>query len=390
MSKVSPEKTSKRTYGEGRVFRQKRKFADGSIVESGPYWIAYCRRGKPFRESAKTTNEKEARKLLKRRLHEIERPVYVGPSENKLGIEDLEKKVLADYDNNNRRSKKTVEFCFKPLKAFFVFDRLIEITPSRVEQYQKARLAENAARATINRECAYLRRGFKLLVESAEISGAPAIRLLQGENVRQGFINSGDLESLLKQLPSDDARDIAEFLFNSAWRSGEAKTLEWRDVDRDNGMIRLRVENSKNGKPRLLPLLGALTEIIERRAKKRRLDCPYVFHREGKQIRSFRRGFKSAAIAAGFGKIIKDEQTKIEKYVGITPHDMRRSAVRNFRKAGLSENEGMMLSGHKTNAVYRRYDIIDEQDLRESMAKVQDHLARQQNDAKIVSIKAAR
>ena len=28
----------------------------------------------------------------------------------------------------------------------------------------------------------------------------------------------------------------------------------------------------------------------------------------------------------------------------------------------------MMLSGHKTNAVYRRYDIIDEQDIRDSMA----------------------
>jgi len=47
----------------------------------------------------------------------------------------------------------------------------------------------------------------------------------------------------------------------------------------------------------------------------------------------------------------------------------------------------MMLSGHKTNSVYRRYDIIDEQDLRESMAKVQDHLARQ-NSATVVPMKA--
>jgi hypothetical protein len=154
MSEVSFE--VKRSYGEGRVFRQKRKLADGSMVESGPYWIAYCRRGKPFRESAKTTNEKEARKLLKRRLEEIKRPVYVGPSENKLGIEDLEKKIVADYEKHNRRSKQTVEFCFMPLKAFFTFDRLIDITPSRIEQYQKTRLASGKARATANRECAYL------------------------------------------------------------------------------------------------------------------------------------------------------------------------------------------------------------------------------------------
>lgn len=373
MSDVTVEKAAKRAYGEGRVFRQMRKLADGSVVQRGPYWIAYCRRGKPFRESAKTLSEKTAYRFLKKRLDEITRPVFVGPSENKLGIEDAEKKVLADYEKNGRRSKKTVGFCFKPLKAFFTFDRLIDITPSRVERYQGARLEQQAARATINRECAYLRRGFKLLVESGEVSTAPAIRLLQGENVRQGFINAAEFAKLLTHLPSDDARDIAEFLFNSAWRSAEAESLQWCDVDRKAGMIRLRMENSKNGKPRLLPLVGALSEIIERRWNKRRLDCQFVFHRTGRQIKSFRRGWKTACDAIGQPNLV--------------PHDMRRSGVRNFRKAGLSESEGMMLSGHKTNAVYRRYDIIDEQDIRDSMAKVQEHLARQ-NSMVVVPIRA--
>ena len=83
---------------------------------------------------------------------------------------------------------------------------------------------------------------------------------------------------------------------------------------------------------------------------------------------------------------------KASKEIGqlhLVPHDMRRSVVRNFRKAGLSESEGTMLSGHKTNSVYRRYDIIDEQDLRESMAKVQEHLARQ-NSGTVVPMKAAK
>jgi integrase len=194
--------------------------------------------------------------------------------------------------------------------------------------------------------------------------------------VRQGFIDKADFDKLLEHLPSDDERDIVEFLYNSAWRSAEAKTLEWRDIDRDDAMVRLRPENSKNGKPRLLPLIGALQEIIDRRWKKRRLDCPFVFHRDGKQVRNFSRCWKTACKKIG--------------QPGLVPHDMRRSGVRNFRKAGLSESEGMMLSGHKTNSVYRRYDIIDEQDLRESMAKVQEHLARQQKNASVVPIKAAK
>ena len=68
---------------------------------------------------------------------------------------------------------------------------------------------------------------------------------------------------------------------------------------------------------------------------------------------------------------------------------MRRSAVRNFRKAGLSENEGMAMSGHKTNSVYRRYDIIDEEDLRESMGRVQEFLKNQPDDSKVASMKRA-
>ena len=59
---------------------------------------------------------------------------------------------------------------------------------------------------------------------------------------------------------------------------------------------------------------------------------------------------------------------------GLVPHDLQSSAVRNFRRAGLSENEGMKLSGHETDSIYRRYDIISDDDLTESMNRVQEHM----------------
>ena len=62
-------------------------------------------------------------------------------------------------------------------------------------------------------------------------------------------------------------------------------------------------------------------DVIHRRMRLRRLDCPYVFHRSGRPIRSFRKAFKLAAKEIGYPELL--------------PHDMRRSAVRNFRKAGL-------------------------------------------------------
>jgi len=73
-------------------------------------------------------------------------------------------------------------------------------------------------------------------------------------------------------------------------------------------------------------------------------------------------------------------------FEGLLPHDMRRSGVRNFRKSGLSESEGMALSGHKTNAVYKRYDIIRDDDLTDSMARVQEHLKKEAENRKVVPL----
>jgi hypothetical protein len=50
--------------------------------------------------------------------------------------------------------------------------------------------------------------------------------------------------------------------------------------------------------------------------------------------------------------------------VGLLPHDMRRSGVRNLRRSGNDEKDCMEISGHVTGSVFDRYDIIDEDDQR--------------------------
>ncbi len=342
------------------------------------WWIAYSKRGHEFRESAHTADEDKAKKFLNRRLKEREKPTFVGPKEEQLTLDDLEAKILADYEKHNRRSASTATYCLKRVKEYFAFDHLVDITTGRIDQYQQARLHEKAARATIKREMAYLRRGFKLLMEGKQISQTPVIKLLEGENVRQGFINKGDFDTVVASLHQSvhpAVKDIIVFLFHSGWRSGEARTLEWQDVDVESGMIRLRRENNKIKKNRMLPLLGELKDVIERRVNEQRMDCPYVFHRNGKQIKGFMTAWKTACADIG--------------QPGLVPHDMRRSAVRNFRKAGLSETEGMAMSGHKTNSIYKRYDIIDEQDLRESMNKVQGYLRAQPKGSKVTPMRKA-
>ena len=195
----------------------------------------------------------------------------------------MKARIEADYDRKENRSLKTVEYCFKHLEAAFQFHRVIDITTPVVEKYTADRLQAGSARASINRELAYLRRGFKLMLKARDISAIPAvIELLQGENVRKGFIAPGDFSALLEKIPDTDVRDLVAFLYNAGWRSGEGKSLEWSEVDLNSNMIRLPAEKSKSKKSRSLPMIGALLEIIQRRLERRRLDCPYVFHRKGK------------------------------------------------------------------------------------------------------------
>jgi hypothetical protein len=46
----------------------------------------------------------------------------------------------------------------------------------------------------------------------------------------------------------------------------------------------------------------------------------------------------------------------------------------------------MALSGHKTDSVYRRYDIISEADLTEAMNRVQEHNKKEAENHKVVPI----
>jgi hypothetical protein len=65
----------------------------------------------------------------------------------------------------------------------------------------------------------------------------------------------------------------------------------------------LRREHSKNGEPRVLPLVGELAEVISRRREAREYQTPtgetvlsvYVFHRDGQQVGDFRKSWKAAA-----------------------------------------------------------------------------------------------
>jgi integrase len=121
--------------------------------------------------------------------------------------------------------------------------------------------------------------------------------------------------------------------------------------------VRIEPGETKNREGRTIYLEPELLEMMKDLHRKRRLDCPYVFHFRGRKIRDFRVVWRKACGKAGVP--------------GMVFHDFRRTAVRNMIRAGIPERVAMTISGHKTREVFDRYNIVSQEDLKEAARKRQ-------------------
>jgi integrase len=349
----------KQTRGMGRVYQQK-----GSARWSIGYYVqGPDGRAKEVRESSGSTKKSDAVALLRKRTGQIANGAFVEPVVQKTTrLSDLERLVTDNYRVTGLRSSVSLAGHFKRMSDQFGDVLVAQLGTAQIEAF-KASALERYKPASINRSLAALKRGFKLARRSGLVVTEPVIEMLREDNARQGFLEDADFRALCDALPKQ-LRDAVTFLYLSGWRPGEMKSLEWSDVDLPDKMIRLRPEHSKNKLGRKLPLSGELLEVIKRAHSQRRLGCPFVFHRDGHPIGSFRKAWATAC--------------KIAKLGHVLTYDMRRSAVRNFVRAGIDQTVAMARSGHKTVSVFQRYNITSEDDMRAAAEKLDNHLAQAQ------------
>jgi len=346
------------------VVKRKRRArrTDGHVYQRGQiWWFKWVGddRLRHHRSSA-STDRSVAEDMLRAELVRRAKGLAPAPDPRLCLVDDLLEALEARYTTEGRRSIDRLRFSTAQILRLFKGVQAMRVTGADVLRYAQLRLKAKAAPATINRELAALRAGYRLGLDNDVITAMPRIKLLPENNVRKGFAEAKHVETICKRLAADVA-DGVRFAFLTGWRRAEVFT--WSQVDWNGGFVRLEPGTTKNREGRAFPITSALRAILERRQElTRRCEraqariIPLVFHRSGRPIHSFRRSWKEACKKAGVP--------------GLLFHDLRRSAVRNLERASVPRSVAMKLTGHKTESIYRRYAIVAEADLREAGMKL--------------------
>lgn len=327
---------------------------DGTIFQNpnSPYWhMRIWHNGKPITRSTGEVDEKKAQRQLRDFRNEVKNGSFVAQGD-KMTLKDLIELVKLDYAKKRNRSIANVGYAEKHLfRHLGETTRVKTITAQDADRYMIARREEGAADATVYQEVSALKRGFRLAVEKGLLSpqARPLIQNVKvgNANARQGFVVREEMERAaeeLRKLDRDDYADLIEFLFHCPWRSGEPKSLTWDSYDQTAHGFHLAHEHDKAKRGRFIPIAGELVAIMDRRLARRRLDCPFVFHRDGKPIGDIRKTLKRAFERAGLaGRLL---------------HDLRRSGAGHLRRAGVAPQTIMAIGGWSTMSTFLRYNIV--------------------------------
>jgi len=262
-----------------------------------------------------------------------------------LSLEEVKRKK--SYGRDQRSINK--------LMAFFGKIPISEVSPSIVGSYQRKRLEERSYRkhgtmpATVNREVACLKTIFNKAIEDGKLDRNPTrgVKFLKEENVRERVLSSEEFERYKGRCPRWYL-PIAMTAYYTGMRKGEIVNLSLPRLDLKEGFIRLKMEDTKTGQGRVIPINPELKRALKQSLKVRPLNFDRVCHKDGEPItpEHIRWAHQSVCKDAGINDF--------------TFHDFRHTAINNWRRDGHDYFKIMAASGHWTTAVFKRYDLVEE------------------------------
>jgi integrase len=343
----------------------------GVFKKQGVFWIDYYVNGQRKRERigpdkrlAETVLKKRKVAIAEGKFLERKRPITTS-------FDELAAAYLS-YARDNKRSWDRDQTSIKKLAELFAGQRLTEITPASVERYKALRLASTTINgrhptpATLNRELACLKHMFNVgrkgLIDLK--GGMPSdnpvssVKFLDEQNIRDRVLTREEFDRMLKASP-DYLKPILQCAYHTGMRKAEILHLTWDRVDLKSGFIRLKETDTKTSERRHIPIGRELRGILERLPIA--IDAhDHVFTRQGQPIKSIREIFTRVCRDAGLSDVVF--------------HDLRHTATTNLRRAGVDALTAMRITGHKTMAVFKRYNTINEDDLTTAQRRMDTYM----------------
>jgi integrase len=189
------------------------------------------------------------------------------------------------------------------------------------------------------------------------VTSIPHFAHLKENNARQGFVTPEQYAKLVSHCPDLWLRAMLESAYSYGWRASELLNLRVCHVDLVARTIRLEPGTTKNQEGREVTIeSGRLLHLLRQCVDGKRPE-DHVLTRGAKPIRDFRKRWKRLCTAVGAP--------------GLLFHDLRRTAARNLRAAGVPGEIIMRIAGWKTSSVFKRYAIVDKDNVRAALQQLE-------------------
>jgi len=236
------------------------------------------------------------------------------------------------------------------------------IRSSDMAYYRDRRIKEGASNDTVRQELALVSHLYTIAIKEwgmetlrHPLKGIRFPKPGKGRDRRilQDCFGSDELEYILAAISNQQLRIVILLAVETAMRRGEILGLTWNRVDLNRRIAKL--ENTKNGDDRYIPLTTKAVSLLEALKPSRLNDQPVVDLRPITITSGFHRAVNQARKTFVKNCQNQDLVPSSTFLIGLRFHDLRHEATSRLFEKELSLMEVASITGHKTLSMLQRY-----------------------------------